>query len=701
MPSMSLVRPIENIATKEETHVLAVLDHLMPVLDEWRQGKALIDEEATLKAELLEKEPSLSTLRMQVSDLDGQRELLRGRVKTAQIMLIIAVILTIGLAMMMGVMPAILAAVLAVGFLFRLTSQSSKKKAVMQELSERELEAAELSTLIDGLKHRCEEIAADLERRGDGFPEIRLAQLQYGIEVAEVDGRKMMLDASGTHPRRNFKVVDVSALQRTLTPISDRVGQLLQVPPMLSPGRSKSSTDENAAERLYGEEGELSELVTEYTQSLGLVRDVTLSLPIVSPKSVLAQRCVDGALRPLMNVKPINVVRSTINPARIREFFNAVDQTRRSGEAVFAELREVFQNLEQACNRYAGARAQSINTLHTNLLDVLQRATWCSRRFYCARTIMAPSYLEELLGVPVTRAYLLSFDDLMTRLRADETIDRRLNLRKELETQLHDAYMGVQEFMGSLSFDANGNRLDEGQRPRHFEDQFQESARSFGHVLQKVMTGSYFPMVNVSAEAVLHYDPDSDEWSSPITPHVYSTPDTLRYGGVLKAYSDLMIPLWEHLWTEKADFRKSETFRTNEQMIRMAEKEAEKLIDIANQFRADMRSVREHVNIIEADLQSKTDEIIAFRDGMDSLGILTDRTRAALANENLLTKEAGPGMAAESDRYETVLSALPQTQMENRGTVQDPIELIRGPDVLLTISNQRSTRMLTNAGDAV
>ena len=51
---------------------------------------------------------------------------------------------------------------------------------------------------------------------------------------------------------------------------------------------------------------------------------------------------------------------------------------------------------------------------------------------------------------------------------------------------------------------------------------------------------------------------------------------------MVKAYSDLMIPLWEHLWTEKADFRKSELFRTNEEMRRMTEKESEKLIDIAN-----------------------------------------------------------------------------------------------------------------------
>src|SRR6185312_10039055 len=103
------------------------------------------------------------------------------------------------------------------------------------------------------------------------------------------------------------------------------------------------------------------------------------------------------------------------------------------------------------------------------------------------------------------------------------------------------------------------------------------------------------------------------------------TTDTIKYGSVIKAYSDLMIPLWEHLWTEKADFRKSELFRTNESMIRMSEKESEKLINVADQFRADMRTVRENVYLIESDLKSKYSEIISFRDSMGRLGLLSER----------------------------------------------------------------------------
>jgi hypothetical protein len=80
--------------------------------------------------------------------------------------------------------------------------------------------------------------------------------------------------------------------------------------------------------------------------------------------------------------------------------------------------------------------------------------------------------------------------------------------------------------------------------------------------------------------------------SSDTIPYVYNTATMLRYGQVLKVTSDLMVPLWEHLWTEKADFRKSELFRTNESLIRMSEKESEKLIEVGNQFKADMNRYR-------------------------------------------------------------------------------------------------------------
>ena len=145
-----------------------------------------------------------------------------------------------------------------------------------------------------------------------------------------------------------------------------------------------------------------------------------------------------------------------------------------------------------------------------------------------------------------------------------------------------------------------------------------------------------------------------------------------------------MIPLWEHLWTEKADFRKAELFRANESMIRMTEKESEKLIEVANQFRADMRTVRENVHLVESELKSKYTEIISFRDCMDKLGLLSERTKSGISDENLKGMVMGESTLSTSDRYEMLL-----------GTVHDPIDLIKEPDVLIGYRDDLAVRLLS------
>ncbi len=187
-----------------------------------------------------------------------------------------------------------------------------------------------------------------------------------------------------------------------------------------------------------------------------------------------------------------------------------------------------------------------------------------------------------------------------------------------------------------------------------------------------------------------------------MTPYVYRTHEVLRYGSVVKAYSDLMIPLWEHLWTEKGDFRKAETFRTNEQLIRMSEKEAEKLIDIAYQFRDDLRSVRENLNLLGADLRSKINEIGSFRGSMELLGLLSASAREAIDRSGGVLGDEELQIADSADRLETILASQPQTQMESRGTVQDPIDLVRGFDALLTVeasSAQETVGRLAGGSD--
>jgi hypothetical protein len=303
-------------------------------------------------------------------------------------------------------------------------------------------------------------------------------------------------------------------------------------------------------------------------------------------------------------------------------------------------------------------------------------------------------FLHDVLGVQPKQAHKLNFDQIILNLGQDKVIAARMKDKPELCDELFLNYNAVQEFKGEIEFDDLGDPIDSGDRPAYVDDQFHEALARFRSNLSVLMTGSPNPILNFSHQSELFFDPEVDEWRSSTLPYVYSTSEVLRYGQVLKVTSDLMIPLWEHLWTEKSDFRKSELFRTNESLIRMTEKESEKLIEVANQFRADMRSVRENINLLESDLKSKYDEIIAFRDGMEALGLLSERQKQFLTEEKLKSLTLGDhSIIEEGEQHETYLGMEPRVQAERRGSAEDPIDLIRSPDILIPYKNNSAKRL--------
>ncbi|MBK9351503.1 MAG: hypothetical protein IPN05_15540 [Sulfuritalea sp.] len=691
MAILSLAKPIENINSNDEARVLALVDHLMPMLSDWRKGEDLRSDISELDVVLAEKPKKVAEAKKELEEIGAQRDGIFSDFRSYGKASIIAV--AIGLLGIFVVNFVIELIVVTIGIFLGFSSAKKERNRLQEGMVKVEVAIAEITTTIEQAAGKKAAAQKEVDRRAIGFPEIKMGNVRFGMKMAQIAGRNVLLDASGNHVDTVLKAVDVSALQEGLSHISDHVQALLKVPPLLSP--SLQATTHDPVHELFGEESDLQELVGEFTVSLGKLRDINLSLPLVSPKSILVTRLIAGEVNQADEAPAIAMIKGNISNADIQSFVEEVNQTKENGGKVFADVNEVFKNLENACALYSNARATSVNRIHQSLTEVLNRADWCNRKFYCPRTILSPRYIQDLLSVDPGKAYLLSLDDLLERLHSDGEVAKRLAIKPELERQLSEAYYTVQDFMGGVSFDRDGNRLGETTRPKHMEDQFRESVKRFANVLQQVMTGSSYPILNFSAEAQMYFDPDTDEWCSDVVPFRYSTPNILKYGGVVKAYSDLMIPHREHLWTAKADYRKTELFRTNESMIRMSEKESEKLIEVANQFRSDMRTVRENVHLVEADLKSKYAEIVSFRDGMDKLGLLSDRTKAGITDEKLKDMVMGESMLSTSERYEVSLNVMPQSQAETRGTVHDPIDLVKEPNALVGYQGIAGPRLLS------
>lgn len=702
MPTLSLSRPVENLRSAEEANVIALIDHLVPVLDDWRKGEDLRNELTEIEASFAPNQKQMSDAKGRLATVEEVRDGVYSKFdsygKVPVGMLAIGVVLVVwGIITSSFFFILFGAGLVIAGIVVGRSSATGRFRALAQQAGQIEAEIASIDTARQRAEARKAQVEGDIASRSGGFPEVWVADLHFLMKTAKVAGRRVLLDLSGVGTETVLKAVDVSGLQAGLKDISNMASALLDVPPMLAPGDLANVDD--PVHQLFGEESDLQELVTEFSLQLRKIRDVSLKLPLVSPRNIITQRltAVDhrkAGVHRAHDGPVIALSSKSASPQETQAFVDEVERSRQTGAQVFSDLQEVFNNLESACLLYANSRTTSVNIIHQNLTEVLNRASWCNRRFYCPRTILSPQYLQDLLGVVPDDAYMLSFDDLVERLRSDSEISKRLADKQELETQLSDAYDSVQNFLNEGTFAGDGNADDGRARPRHIEEQFRESVKLFANVLNKIMTGSSYPILNFSSEARVFFDPESDEWRSDVVPYTYTTANILKYGGVVKAYSDLMLPLWEHLWTEKADFRKSELFRTNESMIRMTEKESEKLIDIGNQFRADMRTVRENVYLLESELNSKHVEIVNFRDSMSELNLLSERAKVAVSDDKLKGMIIGEPVIPKMDKCESIISLLPQSQAENRGTAHDPIDMIKEPDALIGYQGNVGIRLL-------
>ena len=693
MKSSILVNPISNAATPDEELVLALAAHLEPVLVDWRTGQDLKKDIADLEALLPDLNDQAEGLEQEINDQSQKIEGASKDFKSQPLILIITGVILGAVLFYLGF--GLVGVGLGVGLLgFGIYSLKKVKSELQDVKTELELKQSRLEEKVKNVFQQIESLKAEIKTRDNSFPEVAQVRAAFAIGHKKILGQSTLVDESGVLDSVQLNTIDLSSTQSNLDAIATKLNLLQEVPVLLS--TKTKSTSDDAVDTLFGEEDEIQELVYEFTNSLSQVKDVSLTIPLVSNKSEFAKRYASGAFSQIDYAESdLKEIRTTNTASQgIDSFINQVNETKEFGIKVLAELKETFENLERVCMSYSNARSNSINNVHGKLFEVLNKASWCSKRFYCPRSIQAPVFLHDVLGVQPKQAHKLNFDQIILNLGQDKVIAARMKDKPELCDELFLNYNAVQEFQGEIEFDDLGDPIDSGDRPAYVDDQFHEALARFRSNLSVLMTGSPNPILNFSHQSELFFDPEVDEWRSSTVPYVYSTSEVLRYGQVLKVTSDLMIPLWEHLWTEKSDFRKSELFRTNESLIRMTEKESEKLIEIANQFRADMRSVRENINLLESDLKSKFDEIIAFRDGMEALGLLSERQKQFLTEEKLKSLTLGDhSIIKEGEQHETYLGMEPRVQAERRGSAEDPIDLIRSPDILIPYKNNSSKRL--------
>ena len=585
--------------------------------------------------------------------------------------------------------------------------------AIKQSRSEFEASSTNLKELKDELTQKrrvYSETSKAFRANNITLPEVTLGTALLPLQSTQVLNKSLLLHTGNLVKPAKLQSVALRDLSNEAESILGMTQELDAIPVLLAPDDVSISESRESNATLHGEERSLKDAVSRYVQTLASISDEEINIPAVRPDSDLGralQAVIDDNELISKQVDDSSITMEIEgNDATLQQNLQSFEQlhseTENASQTAIPQLEQINTELKQLCDRYRFARTTSTNALHLNYEKVLSRANWSSRSFYCPRTILSKDYLQGLIQLDFDEAHNATADDLVQALQSDSFINSRLSSKPQLLEELLKSHTAVHELISSyqLNPDTRGT-IRVGAAAEHIADQFKQELNLFRQRLVEALTGSPNGFLGISESARVYFDPERDLWSSPVLPYTYTTSEVEQYGQVRRTDVDLLIPLWEHLWTEKADFRKSELFRTNEAIQRMSEKEGEKIKQIGYQFQADLREVRSNMLLAKADFDAKLKELSEYEDDIKGLGLMEKQQEEKLkaATQEL---EATSTDAAESNAegYEFILMQEPTNQLLLRQSgVHDPIDVVKSTDLLIEGGADKGVRRLNYLGE--
>ena len=537
-----------------------------------------------------------------------------------------------------------------------------------------------------------------------------VGRLYYPVRTVNMAGYNLLMDSVGLTPSVDLEIPDLAAQPDVIERVTATIARTANLPVLLAPSEERSA----ALDVLHGEELELKEALNEFSTMVTEIPVHRRRLPIVRNDTRLARLIENVDRQPAQDILEGAVLRSSHAKQTVQAISDltaVADRLRRVGGRADAVLRDTHQQLERNLSAYEQSRDHALNILHSEFIDAMGRSALLSVKCYCPKCNRVPDYLYLKLGVPLEEAHLDDQRQLFSRLNDDDEIARRLESNGQLVEDLNRAYhawgilaAGATEAAQSnqQSDDASANDVvDLGQwqanlaRLRALQNQADVVLEEYRSVLRAMVTGHARPLLEMAREARLLLDPVHETWTCATCGTCFSDPDIVEMGRLLKVKDELMMPIWNHLWTEQDNFRKSELFRTNEAVQRMGEKESEKLMSLSESYKADMRPVRENIIRYTAEAANKQGQLVDTIDGLVDMGLMTEEKGAEVRGR---LGELMQGSLSETKRTaeakELMLSLEPQAQLARRPDADDPINLLLtpktlfaefDPDVLLSI----------------
>jgi hypothetical protein len=707
--ALSSKRPL----SRGEERTIALLHHLRKLRDDWESKNTA--------------ESSATKAQQQIEELEQQLEKLQSEVSLEKIdfgkafteskshLIAIGAVASFGIGVATGADQnsqgaAPLFYMLGIGgglaVLVR-ANQFAEKKNLQVDQQKRKIGG--IRQQLGDERKKYSQYARQIRTNPADLPNVTLGSALIPLESKNILGNNFIIDPTGLIKPSKLKAIALRDLSGDADRILEMTRRLENIPVLLKPDQDSLAESRKTGNTLHGEERDLKDAVGSYVNTLASITDEELSVHAIKPTSALGQavaealsdnECIvkdarDGEIATIL--KPINQQIDN----EIKRFEDLQREAEAVSSAALSQLDQINAELKQLCQRYNSARRESTNTLHSNYYRILNRANWCSKKFYCPRTILSKTYLQALIGLDLDRAHTLDVDQLVERMHSDSFISSRISNKPQIVDDLLRSHEAIAEIMNTYQLEPDDSGLVRaGAAADYIVDQYNQELSLFRQRLVEALTGSPNGFLGISESARLYYDPSRELWASPVLPYTYTNAEVEQYGQVLRTDVDLLIPLWEHLWTEKADFRKSELFRTNESIQRMSEKEGEKIKQIGYQFQGDLREVRSNIFVAKADFDSKLQELEEYEEGVKELGLMDEDQLARLQATTSQLEAVSQETSGDASGYEQILMLEPKNQLLRRQSkVHDPIDVIKSPDLLIAGGVDKGTRRLVHSDE--
>lgn len=507
----------------------------------------------------------------------------------------------------------------------------------------------------------------------------------------ELAGYSVLVDGTGSTATTTLSLPDLAANGEALSRIRATVDAAKNAPILLRPTGDAPTTPE----RIHGEENDLGEAIDTFGEVLESVPVVAADVPLVPATHALVKTLLTT---PKTKATTGAVVRgsSTATKAALAKVKRYTDNMRGAGKNIEQTLRSLRDDLRTVLVRYGELRSAAVEEAHRNLTEVLARSDLAHVTYYCPRCNRVPQYMFQKLGVDLETAHEASPYDLVQALQENDEARERLVADEGLAGDLANVWQAIQEVDANLrhqqdQMTANANAMQADLRSaqifetrvRALESQKRQLVGQFQALLRKIVTGNPRPVLELSRQARLTLDPETGEWDCALCELHIDDQEVARMGRLLKIKDELLMPMWNALWTEKDDFRKKELFRTNEQIQRLVEKEVSALRDVSEQYRADMRPVRENLMLATTEALAARDQLEAAVQSLSALGVISEqRATETVGRLGKMTGGDLDKLKKRAETKETMLNMEPQAQMNRRTMAIDPISQLMSPDQL-------------------